>query len=321
MKPQALFIIIGLVVIMGIVYLSAYTVDETKQAVVTRFERVVRVEKRSGLRFKIPFFEKAILYPKNLQNWNGKKEEIPTLEKTYIYVDAFARWKIVDPYVFFQTVRYTRTAQDRLSETINATVRDVITDYRLIEAVRMSNRELGLEEGFLEKGGEKEKSGEKQETKYSIQHGRENLTKQIFEQAKPQVAELGIELVDVKIKRINYVEKVRKSVYDRMIAERNQIAEKYRSEGHGEARKILGQKEKELKEITSMAYKTAQEIKGKADAEAVKIYAKAYGIDPEFYSFTKTLEIYNTALDDKSSVVLSTDSEFFKYFKSFSGKR
>jgi membrane protease subunit HflC len=315
MKPQALFIVIGLVAIMGIVYLSAYTVDETKQAVVTRFERVVRVEARPGLRFKIPFFEIAILYPKNLQNWNGKKEEIPTLEKTYIYVDAFARWKIVDPNVFFQTVRYLHTAQDRLSETINATVRDVITDYRLIEAVRMSNRELGLEEGLLEEGGKK------QETKYAIQTGRENLTKQIFAQAKPQVAELGIELVDVKIKRINYVEKVRKSVYDRMIAERNQIAEKYRSEGHGEARKILGQKEKELKEITSMAYKTAQEIKGKADAEAVKIYAKAYGVDPEFYSFTKTLEIYNTALDDKSSVVLSTDSEFFKYFKGFSGKR
>ncbi len=315
MKPQALFIIICLAVIMGIVYLSAYTVDETKQAVVTRFERVVRVEKRSGLRFKIPFFEKAILYPKNLQNWNGKKEEIPTLEKTYIYVDAFARWKIVDPYVFFQTVRYSHTAQDRLSEIINATVRDVITDYRLIEAVRMSNRELGLEEGLLETGDKK------QETKYSIQYGREKLTKQIFDQAKPQVAELGVELVDVKIKRINYVEKVRKSVYDRMIAERNQIAEKYRSEGHGEARKILGQKEKELKEITSMAYKTAQEIKGKADAEAVRIYAKAYGKDPEFYSFTKTLEIYNTALDDKSSVVLSTDSEFFKYFKGYSDKK
>jgi membrane protease subunit HflC len=315
MKPQALFIVIGLVAITGIVYLSAYTVDETKQAVVTRFERVVRVEARPGLRFKIPFFEIAILYPKNLQNWNGKKEEIPTLEKTYIYVDAFARWKIVDPYVFFQTVRYTRTAQDRLSEIINATVRDVITDYRLIEAVRMSNRELGLEEGLLETGGKK------QETKYSIQYGREKLTKQIFDQAKPQVAELGIELVDVKIKRINYVEKVRKSVYDRMIAERNQIAEKYRSEGHGEARKILGQKEKELKEITSMAYKTAQEIKGKADAEAVRIYAKAYGKDPEFYSFTKTLEIYNTALDDKSSVVLSTDSEFFKYFKGYSDKK
>ncbi len=316
MKPQALFIIIGLVVIAAIAYLSAYTIDETKQAVVTRFERVVRVEKRSGLRFKIPFFEKAILYPKNLQNWDGKKEEIPTLEKTYIYVDAFARWKIVDPYVFFQTVRYTHIAQDRLSEIINATVRDVITDYKLIEAVRMSNRELGLEagQGF-------EEAGKKQEVKYSVQTGREKLTKQIFEQAKPQVSELGVELVDVKIKRINYVEKVRKSVYDRMIAERKQIAEKYRSEGHGEARKILGQKEKELKEITSMAYKTAQEIKGKADAEAVKIYAKAYGIDPEFYSFTKTLEIYNTALDDKSSVVLSTDSEFFKYFKGFSGKK
>ncbi len=316
MKPQALIVIICLIVVAGIAYLSAYTVDETKQAVVTRFERVVKVETRPGLRFKIPFFETAILYPNNLQNWNGKKEEIPTLEKTYIYVDSFARWKIVDPNVFFQTVRYPRVAQERLSEIINATVRDVITNYRLIEAVRMSNRELGLEEGQgLEKSGEEEQKG-----KYSIQTGREKLTEQIYAQAKPQVAELGIELVDVKIKRINYVEKVRQSVYARMIAERKQMAEKYRSEGHGEARKILGQKEKELKEITSMAYKTAQEIKGRADAGATKIYAKAYGVDPEFYSFIKTLELYKTTLGEKSSVVLSTDSEFLKYLKGHTGR-
>lgn len=314
MKPLLSFFAIVVLIVIGLVYMSAYVVDETEQAVVTRFERVVRIETDSGLKFKIPLLENAILYPRNLQNWTGKKEEIPTLEKTYIYVDAFARWKIVDPSIFFQTVRTTRNAANRLSEMINASVRDVITNYRLIEAVRMSSREMDLEK-ILDDMDKEQKS------QYFIKTGRQKITKEIYTQAKPQVAELGIELIDVKIKRINYVEKVRQSVYDRMIAERKQIAEKYRSEGQGEARKILGKKEKELKEITSKAYRTAEELKGHADAEAVKIYAKAYGMDPEFYSFTKTLEIYGTALGGNSSIVLSTDSEFLKYLKNYSGKK
>jgi membrane protease subunit HflC len=168
--------------------------------------------------------------------------------------------------------------------------------------------------------GMDDKSLEKQKTTYSISTGRDKITKGIMEQAMPKLAEFGIELVDVKIKRINYVEEVRKSVYGRMIAERKQIAEKFRSEGQGEARKILGEKERDLKLITSEAYRKAQEIKGKADAESTKLYAKAYGVDPEFYSFIRTLEIYNEALDKESSLVLSTDSEFFKYLKGYSFK-
>jgi membrane protease subunit HflC len=146
--------------------------------------------------------------------------------------------------------------------------------------------------------------------------GRQAITEGILKQSQPKLEKFGIELVDVKIKRINYVEEVRQSVYDRMIAERKQIAEKFRSEGKGEAQKIRGDKERELKLITSEAYRKAQEIKGKADAESTKLYAEAYGVDPEFYSFVRTLEIYRESLDEKNSLVLSTDSEFLKYFKS-----
>jgi membrane protease subunit HflC len=310
MISKKALIISFIVAIFAAVYMSAYVVDETKQVVVTRFDRVVRTVTEPGLRFKIPVFEKAIFYPKNLQNWDGKKGEIPTLEKTYIYVDAFARWRIIDPNIFFQTVKSLTRAQERLSEIINAGVRDLIPNNRLIEAVRRSNREMAIDEIGLD-----EIKDEQMDT-YSISIGREKITKKILEQAQPQTTKLGIELVDVKIKRINYVEQVQTSVYNRMIAERKQMAEKFRSEGKGEARKIRGEKERILKKITSEAYRTAQEIMGIADAEATKIYAEAYGIDPEFYSFINSLDIYAKTLQG-SSLVLSTDTDFLKYLKGY----
>jgi membrane protease subunit HflC len=187
-------------------------------------------------------------------------------------------------------------------------VRNFITSHRLIDSVRKSNRELDITEVGLE-------DHEKKPQVYVITLGREKITQGVLEQAQPKVAQFGIELVDVKIKGINYVEEVRKSVYDRMIAERKQIAEKFRSEGKGEAQKVLGQKERDLQLITSEAYRIAQEVKGKADAEAAKIYAEAYGVDPDFYAFTQTLEAYNESLGKDSSLLLSTDSELLKYFK------
>jgi membrane protease subunit HflC len=203
------------------------------------------------------------------------------------------------------------SAVARLDDIIDPAVRNFITSYSLIEAVRKSNREMDTFEIGLE-------DIKKEERKYSITTGREKITKGILEQAQPKLDKFGIQLVDVKIKRINYVEQVRDSVYGRMVAERKQIAEKFRSEGMGEARKIIGEKERDLKQITSEAYRTAQELKGKADAESTKIYAEAYGRDPEFYSFTRTLEIYNEALNESSSLILSTDSEFLKYLKRYS---
>jgi membrane protease subunit HflC len=185
----------------------------------------------------------------------------------------------------------------------------LITENRLIEAVRQTNRSMDTFEHGVEDA--------KTQKSFQITIGREEITKRILKQAQPKLSKFGIEVVDVKIKRINYVEQVRNSVYGRMIAERRQIAEKFRSEGQGEARKILGDKEKELKQITSEAYRKAQTIKGKADAESTELYAKAYGVDPDFYSFIKTLEIYGEALDKESSLVISTDSEFFKYLKGY----
>jgi membrane protease subunit HflC len=314
-------VIIVLIVVIGIVfYTSAFVVDETEQVVVTRFGKVVGDPKTEpGLNFKIPVFDVANYFPKNLQQWDGESGQIPTLDKTYIWVDTFARWRIIDPVKFFQTLGNTVNAMGRLDDIIDSAVRNFITSYKLIESVRQVNRKLvfdvdGKDDVLVQ-------SEQKMEaTSYRIEFGRGKITQAIKDQAQPKLFEFGIELVDVKIKRINYVEEVRSTVYDRMIAERKQIAEKFRSEGRGEARKWLGKKEKDLKKITSEAYKTAQEIKGKADATVTKLLAQAYGKDPEFYSFIKTLEAYDSTLDDKSSAVLSTDSEFFKYLKGYSGK-
>ena len=313
MKSKSIILISIVVIALLLVFSSAYTVDETQQAVVTQFGRVVGTPKLNpGLYFKVPFIQHATYFPKNLLQWDGDPGQIPTLEKTYIWVDTFARWKIVDPVKFFQTVNNTVSALGRLDDIIDPAVRNFITSYKLIEAVRNTNRDLDISEVGLE-DVKKERLDA-----YTITTGREKITAGILKQAQPKLVKFGIELVDVKIKRINYVEQVRQSVYGRMIAERNQIAEKFRSEGTGEARKILGEKERDLKQITSEAYKTAQEIKGKADAKSTKLFADAYGRDPEFYSFINTLEIYKEALDNKSTLVLSTDSEFFKYLKGYS---
>ena len=309
MKSKLAILVIAVVAIF-FVFTAAYVVDETEQVVVTQFGKVVGKPKTEpGLYFKIPFIQNATYFPKNLLEWDGDPGQIPTLDKTYIWVDTFARWRIVDPITFFQTVNNTTSAQGRLDDIIDPAVRNLITENRLIETVRKTNRELDTYEIGLE--------DLKERPSYKIATGREKITKQILVQAQPKLAKFGIELVDVKIKRINYVEQVRDSVYGRMIAERKQIAEKFRSEGKGEARKILGEKERDLKKITSEAYKIAEEIKGKADAESTKLYAKAFGVDPDFYSFIKTLEIYSDALDKDTSLVLSTDSEFFKYLKGY----
>jgi len=229
-------------------------------------------------------------------------------------VDTFARWKIVAPLKFFQTVNNVTGALSRLDDIIDAAVRNLITSYPLSETVRRTDRELDTFELGLEDIKDRRDLG-------SVKLGRQKIEKGIMEQAMPKLAEFGIEVVDVKIKRLNYVEEVQRSVFSRMIAERKQIAEKFRSEGTGEARKIEGDKEREMKRITSEAYKTAQEVMGKADATATKIYADAFGLDPDFYSFVKTLQIYKETLDKDSSLVLSTDTEFFKYLKGYTGKK
>jgi membrane protease subunit HflC len=304
-------LIIGVIVLGVLIYYSTFVIDERQQVVITQFGRIVGEPiSDPGLKFKLPY-RTANFFPKNIQAWDGDPGQIPTLDKTFIWVDSFARWKIVDPKRFLLTVKDERIAEMRLDDILDPAVRNFITSNRLIEAVRRSNRELDIREVGISLQDTTPTS------LYTISVGREKITRGILEQAQPKLAKFGIELVDVKIKRINYVEEVRKSVYNRMIAERKQIAEKFRSEGKGEAQNILGDKDKDLQEILSGAYKEAQTIKGKADAEATKIYADAYGIDPEFYSFKRTLDLYKESLDEKNTLILSTDSEFLKYLKGY----
>ena len=312
MKTRTLIILIIIVLIAF--FSSAYVVDETEQVVITQFGKPIGdAKKEPGLKFKLPLIQQANYFPKNLLEWDGDPGQIPTLDKTFIWVDTFARWKITDPLKFFQTVNNVVGALGRLDDIIDSTVRNFISSYPLIETVRMTNRELDTFEEGIGEFQDKSPLGK-------ITIGRRKIAKGIMDQAQPKLEKFGIELVDVKIKRLNYVEEVQRSVYGRMIAERKQIAEKFRSEGKGEARKIEGDMEKEMKKITSEAYKTAEEIKGKADAEATQIYAQAYGRDSDFYSFIQTLEIYKEAMNKDSSLVLSTDSEFLKYFKGYRGE-
>jgi len=292
-----------------VVYNAAYIVDETEQVIVTQFGRVVgKPVTKPGLKFKLPFFQQANYFPNNLLTWDGDPGQVPTKDKTYIWVDTFARWKIVDPIKYFQTVNNEFAALERLDDIIDPAMRNLVTSYPLVESVRNTDRSMDT---FESVSGE----SKKRVHQYKIELGRDEITKRIVQQAIPKLAPFGIELVDVKIKRINYIESVRRAVYDRMIAERNQIAEKYRAEGKGEASNIRGEKEKELQVIKSQAYKNAQTIKGEADAKATLIYADAYGVDPDFYAFLKTMEVYKATMNKDSTLILSTDSDFMKYFK------
>ncbi len=311
-----MFLVPLILVAAALLYDSLFVVDETQQVVITQFGRIVGAPiKEPGLNFKIPFIQKANFFPKNLLEWDGDPGQVPTKDKTYLWVDTFARWKISDPVVYFQTVKDEFSALKRLDDIIDPATRNLVTSFPLLESVRNSDRPMDTFEYEVDNNAENQ---QKNRIRYAITLGRDKLTQKIVEQARQKLKKFGIDLVDVKIKRINYIESVRRSVYDRMIAERKQIAEKFRAEGKGEASQIRGEKEKELQVIKSEAYKAAQKIKGDADAAATKIYADAYGSDPDFYAFVKTLEVYKATLGKDTSLVLSTDSDLMKYLKGVS---
>ncbi len=315
MKNGALGTILGIFVFLIILVIAAFgsgtlfIIDETKQVVITQFGKPVgQPISSAGLHFKIPFVQEAHYFEKRILNWDGDPNQIPTKDKKYIWVDTTARWKIIDALKFLQSVGNEIGAQSRLDDIINSATRDAVTNHLLVDAVRDSNRILESKEL-----GEDAIVGE--EALERIEVGRQQLTRAILEKAKVLAPQYGIEIVDVRIKRVNYVEDVRNKVYDRMIAERKRAAEKYRSEGQGKSAEISGQVGKELKLITSEAYRQAQGIIGKADAEAIGIYAGAYGQDAEFYSFLKTLETYKNTIDEKSTIILTTDSDYYKYLQ------
>ena len=303
--PIIVVVILGLIVVGG----SLYTIDQTQQVVITQFgEPIGGPITEPGLYVKIPFIQKVNYFEKRILAWDGLPTQVPTKDKRYIWVDATARWRIVEPLKFLQAVGGERTALGRLDDIIDSATRNQITNHLLYELVRDSGRE------FVET----EESLEIEEEIGVVQYGREKISRGILAEAALLVPQFGIELVDVRIKRLNYVEQVREGVYARMIAERKRVAEQYRSEGQGRKAEIEGMREKELQRITSEAYRTAQEIKGKADAEATKIYAEAYNKGPEFYSFLRTLEIYEDAMDENTWLILTTDSDFYKYVKTLS---
>ena len=311
MTKQTSYIIIAAVVfVVAIVLLSSfYIVTEMKQVIITQFgEPIGEAVTSPGLHMKVPFIQKTNFFEKRWLEWDGDANEIPTKDKKYIWVDTYARWRISEPLIFFQRVRDERGAHSRIDDIIDGETRNAVANFDLIEIVRSSNREFEITEeiAILDIAS----------IIPEIETGREKIAQIILEKASLVTPEIGIELKDIKIKRINYIEDVQRKVFDRMIAERQRIAAKYRSEGDGKSAEIRGQKERELKKITSEAYRKAQELKGKADAEATKIYAQAYNLDPEFYQFMKTLEVYRTIMDKQTWLILSTDAEFLKYLKS-----
>ena len=300
-------LVVGLLLLVD----SAFVVNEIEQVVITQFGKPVGdpiVE--PGVHFKIPFIQTTNFFDKRFLAWDGTPNQIPTKDKRFVWVDSYARWRIKDPLLFFQRVRDERGAKTRLDDILDGLTRNAIANQNLVEIIRSTNRKLVSED--LEEIPDSE-------INLRVELGREKITRIIIEAASPRLAVLGIELLDIRFKRINYVEEVQKKIYERMISERKRIADKFRSEGQGEAAKILGEKARDLKKIQSDAYRQAQEIKGKSDAEATEIYAQAYNQSEEskaFYQFTKTMDTYKTTLSEKDWLVLSTKGDFFKFLQS-----
>src|SRR2546428_3649879 len=309
-----------------------YTVNETEQVIVTQFGEPARAPITTpGLKVKIPFMQTVHRFDKRILEWDGLPGQVPTLDKRFIVLDTSARWRIVDPLRFLQSVGEERSAQSRLDDLINSAARDVISSHLLIQAVRTFARELPAETS--EEAGPPEEQRVVAEVKSDAtvpptvkdvapeeRLGRDTLTALMVKQGRQNMAYLGIELIDVRIKSINYVREVEQRVYERMISERRRIAARFRSEGDGASAKIRGEKERELDRIRSEAYRKAQETIGKADAEAAGIYAEAYGQDPEFYAFYQTLDAYKQTLQKNSSLLVTTSSDFYRYLKYVDGK-
>jgi membrane protease subunit HflC len=303
--------VIGLVIVLTALD-GFYIVHETEQVIITQFgDPVGEAITEPGLKFKIPFMQEANFFEKRYLEWDGDRNQIPTRDKKFIFVDSYARWQITDPLQFYQRLGNERGAQSRLDDILDGETRNAIASNDLLEIVRTSNREpdtsgaaiLEVVEDSLE----------------SIQTGRETIQEEIQMKANERATDLGIVILDFRIKRVNYVQDVRQTVYDRMISERNRIADEFRSEGQGEASRINGEKERDLKRIQSEAFREAEIIRGEADARAAAIYNSAYNRtnqSRELYSFMRSMEAYTKTMDKESNIILSTDSDFFKYLNS-----
>jgi membrane protease subunit HflC len=292
---------------------SVYTISETEQAMLTQFGKPVGgLVSRPGLHVKVPLVQTVHVFDKRWLEFVGDANEIPTRDKKYIWVEAYARWRISDPLRYFQAVQDERGAQSRLDDIIDGETRNAVANFDLIELVRSSNRPFELTEELQGIGTA--------EAQARVTSGRSTIAHTILEKAARVTPQFGIELKDVRFKRINYVDTVQQKVFERMISERRRIAERSRSEGQGRAAEIRGEKERDMRAVSSVGYKSAQEKKGEADARAAAIYSRAFGRDPEFYQFMKSMETLGAAVDDKAWLILSTDSDLLRYLKA-SGKK
>lgn len=285
-----------------------YVVKEPQQVIVTQFGKPVGDPVTTpGLKMKVPLIQKVHRFDKRFLEWDGSANELPTKDKRFIWVDTYARWKITDALLFFQRLRDERGAQTRLDDILDGETRNAIANHNLVELIRSTNREVEVSEL------------DRDETSLqTIEFGRNVIREAVLVAAQSRTSDLGIEILDVQFKRINYVEEVRRKVYERMIAERRRIADRFRSEGEGEASRIQGEKARELQRIQSEAYREAREIIGRSDAIATDIYAAAYNRSEDsraFYQFLKTMEIYEQTIDPGTTLILSTDGEFYRYLK------
>lgn len=323
MKARNVAFVVLAFVLAVVVLNSFYILGEAEQAIITQFGRPVGgAIKDAGLHVKVPVIQVLHRFEKRILNWDSAADQIPTADKKYIWLDTTARWRIVEPLRFYTSVGNIEGAQTRLDDIIDSSSRDIVSRYVLVEVVRNTNRILEPPDSTLvddEYGEDSEEDG-RVHIQERISMGREELTRMILARASELVPQYGIELLDVQIKRLNYIEDVRKKVYERMTSERQRIATKYRSEGEGNRAEIVGQMERELDRIQSEAYRRSQEIRGGADAEATKIYAEAYRQDPEFYSFLKTLDVYRETVGANSRAILTTDMELYRYLRRIDGR-
>jgi membrane protease subunit HflC len=304
-------IIVCVVAILLVFFGTFYTLEEGQQAIVVQFGRPVGGPvTKAGLHTKLPFVQGVRRFEKRLLIWDGDPNQIPTKGREFIWVDTTARWRITDAKKFLESVATEAGAQSRLNDIIDSVVRDQVSSSELVELVRSASWEVPKEDVLEEVPAERE-----EELKKQIIRGREEITRTILAEARKIIPQYGIELVDVRVKRLDYVESVREKVYARMISERKRIAAQFRSEGEGRSAEILGTMEKELRLIRSTAYRQVQEVQGKADAAATRIYGEAFGRNPEFYAFLRTLEVYGEKANKDAVLILTTDSDFYRYVK------
>lgn len=306
------------IVFLGIVLVASgflYTVDETEQVIITQFGKPVGDPKtEAGLKFKTPFIQQVNPIDKRILEWDGAPSNMPTKDKLYIAVDLFARWRITDPLQYFLRLRDERSAQSRLDDILGSETRNAVAKHELIEIVRTTKDREPLRDAFLSESDLNTLGG-----LVPIRKGRALIEEEIFSAAAPKIEVFGIELLDIRFKRINYNESVRPKIYERMISERRQIAERFRSEGNGEAARINGNRERELNRIRSEAYREVEQIRGTADAEATGIYSAAYNQSAnaaDFYEFQRTMDMYKSVMDTNSTLIMSTSSEAWEYLKS-----